>query len=100
MATYLELRRLSNDGDLNNKMTTAVIVSANTLISGTPSADETAWAASVFSSPKGASKQALMAVLAENKDLTIAQIQGATDSALQAQVDVIVPTLVTALAGA
>ena len=94
MATYLELRSLFNDGDLNNKMEVAVIIAAQTLIAGTPSAQESAWAAKCFSGTKGEAAKALMGILASNKGSTVTQIQGASDSVLQTAVDGIVPTLV------
>lgn len=99
MATYLELRGLFSDADLSNKLDIALIVSANDLLSGAPTAAQQKWAAHVFNSPRGESQKALMAVLAKNKALTSAQIQGATDSAIQAQVDSVVDTLVIAFTG-
>jgi len=99
MATYLEVRQLFNDSDLLNKVTVAVVIAANNLLSGTPTAAEKAWAAEVFSRPGIAGKQAVMAVLAENNALSVAAIQGASDSAIQSGVNTVVSTLVDALAG-
>ena len=96
MATYLELRNLFNDGDLSNRVDVATMVAANDLIAGTPTVDEQSWAAYVFDSPRNEGRKALNAVLAENKDASVAAIQGATDAAIQAQVDVLVPSLVIA----
>ena len=87
------------DSDLPNKVEVATIVAAQALISGTPTTDETNWAAKVFSSPKSESKKALMGVIAINKDATIAQIQGASDASVQSAVDTVVPTLIAASAG-
>ena len=99
MATYIELRRLMTDSDLPNKVEVATIVAAEALISGTPTASETLWAASVFANPKGESKKALMGVIAINKDATLEAIQSASDTAVQSAVDSLVQTLVTAHAG-
>lgn len=99
MAAYLDLRGLFSDADLSNKIDIAIIVSANDLLSGTPTASEQKWAAHVFSAPRAESQKALMAVLAKNKALTKAQIQGATDSAIQTQVDSVVDSLVIAFTG-
>jgi len=94
MATYAEIRELFSDSDLLTKVQVSVVIAANDLVSGSPTAAETIWASSVFGNPIPEAKKAMMAVLAENKDLTVAQIQGATDSGVQTQVDAIVPTLV------
>ncbi|MGR3220770.1 MAG: hypothetical protein ACUZ8H_13280 [Candidatus Anammoxibacter sp.] len=99
MATYTELRELFNNGDLLNKIDVAVVIAANNLINGTPAAKDTSWAANVFNMPRGEARKALMAILAENQGLTITQITGATDTAIQAKVDGIIPALVNALAG-
>ena len=99
MATYTELRGLFADDELSNKIDIAIIVSANNLLTGTPTAAQQKWAASVFSSPRGESKKALMSVLAKNKALTIAQIQGASDAVIQTQVDSVVDSLVIAFTG-
>lgn len=99
MASYTELRGLFADDELSNKIDIAIIVSANDLLAGTPTASQQKWSANVFSSPRSESKKALMAVLAKNKDFTIAQIQGATDAAIQTQVDSVVDSLVIAFTG-
>lgn len=99
MATYLELQGLFNDNDLNIRVRTAVIIAANDLLSGAPAAADRAFALNVFSNPKSMSEKVLMSVLAENSDATVANIQGASDSAIQANVDTVIPSLVSALAG-
>ena len=100
MATYLELRMLMNDSDLPNKVDVATVIAANDLLSGTPTADDRAWASAVFASPRSEGQKALMAVIATNKDATIAVIQGASDAVIQTNVDAVVPSLVSAKAGA
>ena len=93
MATYIELRQLMNDGELPNKVSTAAIVYAQNRLANTPTLDEQKWAATVFSNPDSEGRKVLMGVLAANKDATVAQIQGATDAAIQAQVEIIAPSL-------
>ena len=99
MASYLELKQLMNDADLPNRVDVATIVFAEGLISGAPTTADKAWASLVFSNPSSEGMKVLMAVLAANKAATLAQIQQATDAEIQAQVDVIAPNLVDALAG-
>ena len=98
MAIYTELYSLiSNDG-LRNKVRVATVIAAQTLLSGTPTADETDWAASVLQNVKGESDKAFISVLAVNKGATQAAIAAATDAAIQTNVDAIVPSLVVAFA--
>ena len=99
MATYIELRQLMNDGELPNKVSTATIVYAQNRLENTPTLDEQKWAALVFSNPDSEGRKILMGVLAANKAATVAQIQSATDETIQAQVDIIAPSMVAALAG-
>jgi len=96
MASYIEIRNLFKNSDLGNKIDVAVMIAANVLLDGTPTTSEITWAASVFANPSKEGQKALMAVLAANKDATVAQIKGATDSSIQATVDSIVPSLVSA----
>ena len=99
MATYQELRMLFNDSDLMEKTEVAVVVAANNMLTGTPSAAEKAWAATVFASPLPEARKAWMAVLATNKSASVSAIQGSTDNAIQGQVDSVAPILVDVLAG-
>ena len=99
MATYQEIRELFRNSDLQEKMEAAAIIAANTLAEGTPTSAENAYIADVYTNPKSESLKLLMGVLAKNASLTPAQILSATDEALQAQVDLIVPILVNAKAG-
>ena len=99
MATYLEIRQLFNDSDLTNKITVAVVIAANDLLSGTPTAAQKSWAASVFSSPSSVGKQVLMAVLADKSGVSVANITGATDAVIQTTVDGVAQSLVDAFAG-
>lgn len=99
MATYLELRNLFDDSDIRNRVESAIVIAANNLLQGTPTANDRAWIVSVIGNYKAEGRKAFMLVLAANKDLTLVNIQNATDTAIQTQVDAIVPELVLALAG-
>jgi len=99
MATYIELRALFNNDVLLNKVSIALLVAVDGLITGTPTAADKAYAASVYANPQAEAEKILMSVLAANKDIALATIQSATDSAIQTKVDIVVPILVDALAG-
>ena len=96
MATYEELRALADDNALRNRVEVAVIIAANNLLGGTPSIDEQKWAAAVFNAPISEGLKAFRGVLAENNAATAAQIQNATDAAIQTQVNALIPHLVVA----
>ncbi len=101
MATYTEIRGLfSTNSGLIGKVEVAIIIAAQNLLSGTPTADQISWAARVFESPNSESKKALMSILAVNNGLTVEQIQSAADSAIQTNVDSVAQSLVDAHAGA
>ena len=100
MATYTEIRNLFSDDALRNRVVVATVVAASDLLAGTPTVDDQKWAANVLSSPRGEGQKSFMAVLALNKAATVAVITGATDAAIQANVDTIVPDLVAAHAAA
>jgi hypothetical protein len=98
MASYAEIRNLFNDSDLLNKVTTATIIYAHSAIASA-TANQKKWIAQALQSPTSEAKKILMGVLAANKDLEVSAIQGATDAVIQAQVDLIAPILIDALAG-
>ena len=91
MATYNEIYRLHNESELINKVTVACIVAAETImgeVDTTPNHENRlTWAASVFGNPKNEAERMYWAILAANVDLTVIQITGATDSAIQTQVN-------------
>lgn len=98
MATYAELLTLSADQPLRDKITVAVVIAAEKIASetapfGTPTTEQKAWARTALDNPRGEAKTAHFAVLAANASLSVAQIQAASDSAVQANVNAIVPTL-------
>lgn len=91
MATYAELFSLRNNSDLRNKVTSAVIIAAETVMNELDTvpnhANRLIWAKGVFANPRTETDRMFMAVLAANKDASVAQIEGATDAAIQTNVD-------------
>ena len=89
MATYAELFELRSNSSLKNKVTVAVIVAAEAIRALNPAdtVPRVAWAKAAFENPSGEAGRMLMAVLAMNKDVTVPQITGASDTAIQTQVD-------------
>jgi hypothetical protein len=99
MASYIEIRNLFSNSTLRNRIITAVVIAAFNKTTGSPTAADKAWIDSVLSNPNNAGKKALMAVLAANKDASVASIEGATDAQIQTNVDSIVQILIDARAG-
>ena len=91
MATYEELYALRNDSALRNRVTTACIIAAETVMNELVSVDNHAnrliWAKAVFAGPSGEANRMFMAILAANSGLDGSAIQSATDAAIQANVD-------------
>lgn len=91
MATYAEIRDLFTDSSLRNKVSVACIVAAEAIrnedAGTTNHANRLIWAKEAFSNPLTTSEEMLMALLAANKDETVATIQGASDAAIQARVN-------------
>lgn len=91
MATYAELYGLKNDSALRNRVLTACVIAAEAVmneVDTTPNhANRLIWAAAVFAGPVSEANRMFMAVLAANKDVTVAQIQSASDAAIQTNVD-------------
>ena len=91
MATYTELFDLKNNSALRNRVLVACAIAAETIMAedgGTTNhANRLVWAAGVFASPKGEAERMYWALLAANKDTTVANIEGATDAAIQSAVD-------------
>lgn len=94
MATYTELRQQFSNDDLRNRVVAATVIAANNLLSGTPTAEQKAYAKQVFQNPRSEGEIVFMSVLAANKDATITQIENASDTAIQNQVDAVIPNLV------
>ena len=94
MATYAELFGLRQDSDLQDKIAVAVVVAAQSKLAGSPTAAEAAWAKSAIQNPGPLSKSIINVVLAANKDASVGTIQGASDAAIQANVDTVIDGLI------
>ena len=90
MAANEELFSLMNDSALRNNVTVACIKAAEAIMledGGTANhANRLVWAAAVFGNPKPESNRMFMAILAANSALTVEQIRGASDEAIEANV--------------
>jgi hypothetical protein len=98
MATLEELSGLPGGpgwDDLILKIKAAVIIKAHALLTGTPTAGETAWAEEALTNPQNKSEIIIFYVLAANAGVTTAQILNASDSAIQTNVNSAVDQLVT-----
>ena len=95
MATFLELRGLFNDVALRNRVEVAVIIAANNIAqNSTAESDERlTWAKNALNAPGREADKALLVALAVNSTAAVAQIQGASDAALQTNVDSAVDVL-------
>lgn len=92
MATYSELYQLAQtDSALRSRATVAVVVAADTIrteAGATPNhANRILWAVDALARPGYWGERMLWAALAQNRASTVAQIQGATDAALQAAIN-------------
>ena len=88
MATYQELFDLSTETEIINKVATAGVIKAESLISAaTPTSAEITWANNTLSNPVGRAKTLIHYVMAANKDSTSTVIRGASDSVIQGNVD-------------
>jgi hypothetical protein len=95
MATYAELFELRADSPLRNRVTVAVVVKAQGLIDGaSPTAAEITWSEEALRSPVSRATEILNYVLAANKAATVANITGATDAAIQSNVDAAADALI------
>lgn len=90
MASYVQLYSLADQGGpLLQQVAVACVIQANTIRTETPpsnSAQRLAWARKVLADPHGMATSMLWAALAQNSSLTTAQIQSATDAAIQTAV--------------
>jgi hypothetical protein len=86
MATYTELYELGANSALRNRVTVACLVAAQAVMVEATSvanhANRLLWAKSVFGDPQSMGQKMLMAALAKNAALTVAQITSAADAAL------------------
>lgn len=94
MATYAELLQANANDTLVNKVRVAVVVAATTIMAEADTvplhSQRLLWAKAVFTDPAEAGKKMMWPVLAQNRALTLAQINGATDADVQTAVDVAV----------
>ena len=95
MATYAELHELRSDSTLRNRVTVAVVVKAQELMdSAAPTTGEIIWANDALQNPVQKAKEVLNYVIAANKSATVDQIQGATDVAVQTNVNTAADVLI------
>lgn len=91
MATYTELYGLHNDSALKNRVSVACIVAAEVVMNEDPvttnHANRLLWAAAVLASPQAEATRMYWALLAANKDMTVENIQAATDAQIQIQTE-------------
>lgn len=91
MATYASLYDLNNNSLLKNKVQVACLVSAETIMAELDTvpnhANRLVWSAKVFANPQYEADRMFWAIIAANNTLTIEQITGATDLAIQNAVD-------------
>lgn len=91
MATYDEILQANGTTALINKVRVAVVVSATNIMGEADTtvnhANRMLWAKQVFADPAAMGQKMMWPVLAQNKALTLAQITGASDSAVQTAVD-------------
>lgn len=91
MATYTELRNLFANTSLRNRLEVAIVVAAEAIRNEEPTTDNHAnrlvWAASAFANVRNQRDTMLMALLAANRELTVEQLTGASDTAIQTAVD-------------
>ena len=97
MATYLELFTLRGNPDLSQKIAVALTIAADTIRGEAGSVNghalRIAWAGRILNGLDREAEKALRLLLAVNKVNTVAQIQGASDSAIQSNVDAVVNIL-------
>ena len=96
MATYDELFSLGSDVALRNKIAVAVMVKANTIAAlPAPTTIQLEWAKQAYEDPTSMAETIQYSVLAANKNATVAQIVGASDAAIQTNVDSAVDDIFT-----
>lgn len=97
MATYQELVDLSSSTDwgvLVNRVAVACAVKAHAVAQeATPSAAAQTWAREALQDPRSKADTLIFYLVAANKDLTVSQLTGASDTALQNAVDDAVDSL-------
>lgn len=91
MATYAELDDLTTDVTLMKRVRAAVAIAAEAIRVEDPGtanhAERMAFAKRALLNVDGTARSLMWLLLAMNKDFTVAQIQGASDAALQTAVN-------------
>jgi hypothetical protein len=91
MATLSELQTMLNDPGLRDKVRAAVVVTAKNVnfeSDATPNhAARLVWAKQALSDPNGTAEKVVRYVVAANNTLTLNEITGLSDSAIQSHVD-------------
>lgn len=104
MATYVELRALYGDEALTQKIEVAICVAAEKIATANDGAApfsqdagkhdlRVQWAKSAIANTGNTAQNVLKLVLAANNSLTTAQINGATDAAIQSAVESVIDAL-------
>lgn len=98
MATYAQLKGLidgsTDDGGLRGKVLVASLVKAEGILAEvSPTADRLAFASDVLDKPEAALDGLFNYVLAANDTASVATITGATDAAIQTNVDAAIDAL-------
>lgn len=97
MATYVDLHSLRNDPVLLQRVIIAILVAAETVRTENVSVpfhkNRVAWAQQAIKDPETFSTKILGLLLAQNKALSIEQINGVSDVNLQTAVDSLINTL-------
>ena len=86
MATHAELTALFSHTGLRNSITVAVCKKAHALVTNSPTADQREFALAALKSPQEHADWLLKYLLAANAALTVAQITGASESAIEEKV--------------
>lgn len=99
MASYDELYDLANNSNLLRKVTAAAAVQADVVRAesgATPNhANRMIWAKRAYANPDAVAKEMIWAVLAANKTATKAQIEGAADASILANIATFVDLFAT-----
>lgn len=97
MATYLELAEITEEngwGDFFSKTVTATQVKAAAIIDSTsPSSVALDWAKECLKTPRQSALDLVAYVIVSNNGISIAQILGASDGAIQSNIDSAVDAL-------
>jgi hypothetical protein len=96
MASYAEIfDLLTRDGALMSRTSIALLVAADSIrANGSATVARQKWATMVLANPRAYAPSALALALVQNRNVSVAELQGASDAALQSAVDGAVAMLV------